>query len=40
MQDQDPPFNYDLERMKASLESGTITLPPGQTGEESFSARD
>lgn len=34
MEDLDPPCNFDLERMKASLESGTITLPPGQTGEE------
>lgn len=34
MEDQDPPFNFELERMKESIESGTITLPRGQTGEE------
>lgn len=34
MEDLDPPFNFDLERMKASLESGTISFPRGLTGEE------
>lgn len=34
MQDLDPPFNYDLERLQASLESGTISFPRGLTGEE------
>lgn len=27
--DLDPPFNFDLDRIKASIESGTITLPRG-----------
>lgn len=27
--DLDPPVNFDLERMKASLASGTISFPRG-----------
>lgn len=34
MQDQDPPFNFNLERMQAALNSGTISFPRGLTGEE------
>lgn len=30
----EPEFNFDLERMKDSIESGTITLPRGQTHEQ------
>ena len=30
----DPPFSFDLDVIKASIESGTISLPPGQTGPE------
>lgn len=33
-EDLDPPVNFDLERMKASLASGTITLPRGMSHEE------
>lgn len=33
-EDLDPPVNFDLERMKASLASGTITMPPGMSHEE------
>lgn len=33
-EDLDPPVNFDLDRIKASLESGTISLPRGQTASE------
>lgn len=33
-EDLDPPVNFDLERMKASLASGTITMPMGMSHEE------
>lgn len=29
MVDLDPPFNYDLERIQRSIDSGTIRLPSG-----------
>lgn len=32
--DADPVVIYDLERMKKSIESGTISFPPGLTREE------
>lgn len=28
------PFNFDLDKMKAAVDSETISLPPGLTGEE------
>ncbi|QBJ02841.1 hypothetical protein MZD04_gp315 [Pseudomonas phage Psa21] len=30
---ENPPFNFDLDRMKASIESGTISIPPGLAGK-------
>lgn len=33
-QDEDEPVNFDLDRMKASIESGYITIPNGLTREE------
>ena len=32
--DFDPPVSYDLERMQASLNSGTIVVPSGLTRDE------
>ena len=32
--DLDPPVSYDLERMQASLNSGTIVVPCGLTRDE------
>lgn len=32
--DLDPPFNFDLEKMRAAVESPTISFPPGLTGEQ------
>lgn len=33
-EDLDPPFNFDLEKITASINSGTINLPHGLSGEE------
>lgn len=30
----DAPFNFDLDKMTEALNSGTISFPPGLTGEE------
>jgi len=30
----DAPFNFDLDKMKEALESGTISFPRRLTGEE------
>lgn len=32
--DLDPPFNFDLDKMKAALEGPTISFPRGLTGEQ------
>lgn len=34
MEDLDPPFNFDLEKLTASINSGVISFPRGLTGEE------
>lgn len=33
-QDLDPPFNFDLERMKKAVEGPTISFPRGLTGAQ------
>jgi len=34
MQNSDKQFNFDLEKMKSSIESGTISLPPKLNHQE------
>lgn len=34
MIDRDIDFNFDLDKMKASIDSGVISFPIGLTGEE------
>lgn len=33
-EDLDPPFNFDLERMKRAVEGPTISFPRGLTGAQ------